>query len=38
MNYNDYYIQAQNVANEIIEKERDWIKNAELAGLINKVN
>ena len=25
-------------ANEIIDKERDWIKNAELAGLINKVN
>ena len=25
-------------ANEIIEKERDWIKNAELAGMINKVN
>ena len=25
-------------ANEIIAAERDWIKNAELAGMINKVN
>ena len=25
-------------ANQIIAEERDWIKNAELAGLINKVN